>query len=352
MTLKHANRFAVHPGWRLLILDMGMDPIDVLSYAGLPADLFAGKDVWLSPVEYFRLWHGLEASSNGRNIAVLLGKSISVEAFDPPIYAGFCSANLNVAMQRLAEYKRLIGPLVADVSVGSRETAVTLTCYGYDSPLPRSLGITEAVFLTQLARMATRSAIRPLACELITLPAHQAECEAFLGCSIRQASTNTIRFSAEDAARPFLTENLAMRKFFEPSLQARLATLDGEASIVERVRAVLLDMLPSGASSLDEVAKRLMMSTRSLQRRLMQSNLNYRDLLSDLRRELASHYLRHSDLSPAEISYLLGFDDPNSFLRSFKDWTGQTPGRFRLPSREFTDNEVRKIEGDRSKTQS
>lgn len=348
--LKRANRFAMHPGWRLLILDMGIDPVDILSHAQLPADLFAAKDAWLSPAEYFRLWHGLEACSNGRNVAVMLGKSISVETFDPPIYASFCSANFNVALRRLAEYKRLIGPLVADVSVGSQETAVTLTCYGYDRPLPRSFAITEAVFLTQLARMATRSAIWPLSCELVTLPGHQAECEAFLGCSIRQGSTNTIRFSAEDAGRPFLTENLAMRKFFEPDLLARLATLDGEASIVERVRAVLLDMLPSGASSLDEVAKRLVMSTRSLQRRLTQSNLNYRDVLSDLRRELASHYLRHSDLSPAEISYLLGFDDPNSFLRSFKEWTGQTPGRFRSEARERTDDEAQNIQAHRFKS--
>lgn len=109
MMLKRANRFAMHPCWRLLILDMGMDPVDFLSHTQLPADLHAAKDAWLSPAEYFRLWHGLEASSNGRNVAVLLGKSISVETFDPPIYASFCSSNFNVALQRFAGYKRIIG---------------------------------------------------------------------------------------------------------------------------------------------------------------------------------------------------------------------------------------------------
>lgn len=68
--LKRANRFAMHPCWRLLILDMEMDPVDFLSHAQLPADLHAAKDAWLSPAEYFRLWLGLEASSNGRNVAV------------------------------------------------------------------------------------------------------------------------------------------------------------------------------------------------------------------------------------------------------------------------------------------
>ena len=33
--------------------------------------------------------------------------------------------------------------------------------------------------------------------------------------------------------------------------------------------------------------------------------------------------------SGAEISYLLGFDDPNSFFRAFHDWTGETTERAR-----------------------
>jgi transcriptional regulator GlxA family with amidase domain len=43
------------------------------------------------------------------------------------------------------------------------------------------------------------------------------------------------------------------------------------------------------------------------------------------REELAKHYLKSSDLTGAEISFLLGFEDPNSFFRSFHTWTGETP---------------------------
>ena len=40
--------------------------------------------------------------------------------------------------------------------------------------------------------------------------------------------------------------------------------------------------------------------------------------------ELARHYLSNSDLSGSQISYLLGFENPNSFFRAFHAWTGFT----------------------------
>ena len=53
---------------------------------------------------------------------------------------------------------------------------------------------------------------------------------------------------------------------------------------------------------------------------------------------LAHPYLQNSDMSGAEISFLLGFEDPNSFVRAFQGWTGTTPQAVRsgaLPNRSF-----------------
>jgi len=40
-----------------------------------------------------------------------------------------------------------------------------------------------------------------------------------------------------------------------------------------------------------------------------------------------------TEFSSAEISFLLGYEDPNSFIRAFHGWTGATPERLRAESR-------------------
>lgn len=55
----------------------------------------------------------------------------------------------------------------------------------------------------------------------------------------------------------------------------------------------------------------------------------FADVLARTRTELAHHYLGSTALSAAEISFLLGFEDPNSFYRAFQAWTGTTPEQAR-----------------------
>jgi AraC-like DNA-binding protein len=88
-------------------------------------------------------------------------------------------------------------------------------------------------------------------------------------------------------------------------------------------------MLPSGHSAIEEAARRLAISKRTLQRQLSQESSSYKEVLNSTRQALAQHYLARSAISPPEISFLLGYQDSNSFLRAFKSWTGTTPGKYR-----------------------
>jgi AraC-like DNA-binding protein len=327
--VKQATRFSVQPGWRVFITDLGVNPSHVLRLASLPADLFARTDARVTPAEYFRLWRGLEQAAGIDVLPLKIGQHLSVEAFDPPIFASLCSANLNTALQRLAQFKQLIGPLTLLVEITAHQTGVTLNCYGNDGPLPRSLAAAELVFLTQLARLGTRRRVEPLRVELVDLPDEREPYQEYFGVPLAPGSANRLTFSAEDAAYPFLTENAAMWDFFEAGLKKKLSDLDTEASMIERVRSALQELLPAGQNSIDEVADRLAMSRRSVQRRLADEASSYHEVLTTVRRELAHAYLARSSASLMEIAYLLGFQDGTSFIRAFRGWTGQTPGEYR-----------------------
>ncbi len=174
------------------------------------------------------------------------------------------------------------------------------------------------MFFTQLARLATRGKIVPAVLELPQLPKNIEPYEAYFGNPIRRGKAIRIGFTARDAARPFLTEDAAMWNFFEAGLKQRLSDLENETNTKQRVKSALLEMLPSGQSTIEEAASRLAMSKRTLQRQLSQESSTYKDVLNSTRQALAQHYLARSVISPPEISFLLGYQDSNSFLRALK----------------------------------
>ena len=97
-------------------------------------------------------------------------------------------------------------------------------------------------------------------------------------------------------------------------------------ALTSRVRSLLLKsrgVIPS----LDEAAKRLEMSPRTLRRHLGFENTSYQKVLDELRCDLAKEYLA-TGLKPKEIGYLLGYKHTNAFRLAFKAWTGQTLGRY------------------------
>ncbi|ORC43815.1 AraC family transcriptional regulator, partial [Pseudomonas floridensis] len=108
-------------------------------------------------------------------------------------------------------------------------------------------------------------------------------------------------------------------------LRQRLSDLDRTCGMQERVRSTLLETLPAGEVSMLAVSRKLGVSTRTLQRKLHSEGTTFQQVLDTLRDSLAHHYLRTTAMSSAEISFLLGFEDANSFARAFQSWTGKTP---------------------------
>ena len=102
-----------------------------------------------------------------------------------------------------------------------------------------------------------------------------------------------------------------------------------QSDIVSQVKKAIIHDLPSGTPSEENIAKLVLLSNRTLQRRLSDENTNFRSLVLEVRRELAQKYLADKAMPLAEISYMLGFSDTSSFSRAFKKWTGDPPAVFR-----------------------
>ena len=330
------NAVPLDRGWLILMTDLGIRPEDVLRRGELPADLFARENARIEVEAYFRLWQGLEAEAGDVVLPLRLGKSVSTEAFHPLIFAALCSPNLSVAVRRIAEYKRLVAPMHVIVEEETNQLFVGIEWDDLAGDPPASLDLTELVFQAQIARIGTREQVVPLHVESRHPIAHAEEYEAFFGVAPAHGTRHGITFSAADAQRPFLTASESMWQTFAPELQRRLTTLEAQAPLAERVRSQLLESLPSGDASIDVVARRLGLSARTLQRRLTNEGGSYKEIVRHTREQLARHYLTNTNLGYAEIAFLIGFEEPSSFFRAFREWTGSTPESVRLSHRPAT----------------
>lgn len=322
----HTDTYALDTTWRTLLRDLDVAPADVLRRAGLADDLLHQPSARLASEDYYRLWNSIEAETKDPAFPIRLCQAIRVESFSPPLFAALCSPNFVVAAQRISQYKALVAPMRLAVVEAHDTVAVELSWP--DRP-PTSLVMMELLFCVTLVRTGTREPVRPVQVTAAVLPDVLAPYETFLGTPVRRGRTHRVTFSAVDANRPFLTSNEPLWAAFEPELRRRLADLDAPATTAQRVRAALLEALPSGLASMEGIARKLTLSKRTLQRRIEAEGTSYQQILTETRADLARHYLDNTALSVAEISFLLGFSEPNSFHRAFRTWTGTTPDRAR-----------------------
>ena len=326
--LGQARTYSVWPAWKVLLQDAGVNSANVLRRAKLPGDLFARESVRLDSASYYRLWEAIEdeAGPAGGPAPLRFAHKFSTDWFNPELFVALCSDDMDSALARLAKYKS--GPMAMKIEHKAGRTTAALEFLDRGLTPPRVLMAFKLVFFVQLARLATRSPVRPVRVgwPAPALSARDADAYAsWFGVAVEDLPTPTVEFALADTQRPFLTANHGMWKFFEPALRLRLTDLEQHASTVERVRAALVEALPAGEVSMAAVCKKLGVSARTLQRRLREEGSSFQQTLDALRLSLANHYLVNSSLSGAEISFLLGFEDPNSFVRAFQMWSGSTP---------------------------
>jgi AraC-like DNA-binding protein len=91
----------------------------------------------------------------------------------------------------------------------------------------------------------------------------------------------------------------------------------------------IVDLLPKGEAKAKVIATELSVSERTLTRQLAALGTSFNEMLDRLRNELALRYVRESDLSLAEVSFLLGYTNPPAFTLAFRRWTGKAPSELR-----------------------
>lgn len=151
--------------------------------------------------------------------------------------------------------------------------------------------------------------------------------------------TNSFRFPASYLQAPLVHTEESLKEFLRNAPYHLFASSeDDDSSILAQMRRIIGNDFSRDFLSVVDMASELNMSVRTLRRRLKDVGTTYQQFKDTLRRDAAMAYLNRPELKINAVSALLGFDEPSAFHRSFKKWTGMTPGEYRQQHREHGNN--------------
>ena len=115
---------------------------------------------------------------------------------------------------------------------------------------------------------------------------------------------------------------------FRQQCRMLIAKLKRQSYFADDVRMLLLAR-PGQFPNIEQVAEQLHVSVRTLRRRLTDEGSSYRELLEEVRFQLAREYLLDTKLPLSEVADLLGYTEPGNFSHAFRRWSGLSPRGFR-----------------------
>lgn len=278
------------------------------------------------------LWDWAAGRLDDPNLGLHLAQAVTRETYDVFSFIACASGTLADALIRIRRYFRLLTD-AATYELALEGDNAWWSFRGVDLGEPASRHDDEFSLAVSVAyaRQWLGGEFKPT--EVLfrhAAPENTRELEAFFDAPLRfEADQCAFRFDAAHLEAPIRSADPKLVELLERYAEDALTALGDPGRYSQRVYRLLVEGLSGGDISLAWVARRIGVSERSLQRNLKEEGTSHKQLLDEVRRELAVRYLANRDLTASEVAYMLGFSETAPFFRAFKKWTGRTPGEFR-----------------------
>jgi AraC-like DNA-binding protein len=261
-------------------------------------------------------------------LGVHLAQSLDLRELGLLYYVLASSETLGEALKRLARYSGIHNEGVHITCQDRNALGINFQYFGVSRVSDFHQIEFFATVLLRLCRELSGRRILPIAVQFThRKSAVPSEIKTFFGCGLefsaredRVVFASPVKRVTTVNADPYL--NSLMRQYCEEVLSQRHIKVGNWRSNVENAIAPLL---PHGEATIENVAQRLGVSTRTLARRLATENVTFVEVLSELRLELAKRHLQEPRRKIAEVAWLLGYEDQSAFSHAFKRWTGASP---------------------------
>jgi AraC-like DNA-binding protein len=312
--------------WKTL-KDYGYDAESIFLEEGIDREMILTPGVRITHAAVESLWSAVAELIEDPCFGLHAEKFWHPSHFNALGHAWLASGTLREALIRAVRYINIIGE--------DREKRLEDRAEGLTVILSSSL---EVPALMDLSMSILMSACRlnygpdldPVDVRFIhPEPSCAEEYDLYFNAPVKfNADSDSLTLPADAVDKRLPIGNPHLAKLNDQYIFRYLANLDRN-NIVQRVKGVIIDLLPSGGVSDEKAAQKLNLSTRSLQRKLQTNRTTFQTLLEEVRQELAEGYIHDSTISLMEIAFVLGFSEYSSFSRAYKRWTGISPSEVR-----------------------
>jgi AraC-like DNA-binding protein len=315
---------------RLKSAGVPVEPL--LRRAGLTPEAIADPEERLSVRSQIALLDEAARAVKDNCLGFTLARDFDLREIGLLYYVMASSQTLGDALKRVARYSQTTNEaLVVRYREGNR-LIINLSYSG----VPRHSDIHQIEFcmfgVLRIFRVLTGQNLVP---QHFSIAHHRSEgtteMSRFIGTDVEfGADTDEIALNSKACELSIVHADPYLNHLLLKSCEAALTDRRGNVSQLRtKVANVISSLLPHGRVVVDDVARSLGMSKRTLARKLSDEGLNFTEVLHQLRRDLAHRYLDDPKLHISKIAWLLGFKEVSAFTHTFKRWTGKTPSQMR-----------------------
>jgi AraC-like DNA-binding protein len=327
-----------------MVGDRGYNFSAVLQDAGVDFDPMDESDAAyrgeISAMQYSRIYQSVLSLLQDETFGTTGSELVAPGAFRMMCYCIISCDNLGQAIQRASEFYRTFFDERSQLYVNFSDQFARVgyrTLRGRDKP---RVAAADAYGLSMWHRFFGWLCGRPLELKRVDftgdVPERLEKYEALFGCPLYfNQPHDLLYFDSACLSWPVVHTEHSLREFLRtaPYQLLMMENRPDADNLSAQVKAMIGHDFSEGFPGFETISSALNVSAPTLRRRLKREGTTFQQLKDDARCEAAKLCLDRPDLSINEVALQMGFTDPSAFHRSFKKWTGLTPGQFRATRR-------------------
>lgn len=308
--------------------EMGLDVTSRLSDVSVTRGALDAPSGRLRVSSARSLWSWAHASAGAPDFSLRVARSVAFGSYQLVDFLVSSAPKLEHALRSLAHGLPTINPALA-ASVYEEKSLLHFELHGLSHLSYAEFVMSVCYVHSNLAfgRDIPLKRVEFAFPEPVDLEAH----ERLFACPVHfEAPCTRMSLDAQIKGSLHRNSNAALHATLQEHMRETLERMRAPRTITDMLRAMMLEEMEAGHQvSLASAAKRLGVSTRTLQRQLRKEKRSFCAVQDSSRETYAYELLAQPDRSLAEVSYMLGFSEQSAFHRAFRRWTGTTPSAWR-----------------------